>query len=103
MNLSRLEARRSSSQTPVPKKFEPIFHIGVCMEDEMDQYIQERDRDVMPENVWRQYKHNASVILQHIETLKTCNSHFEKTATLNVINQLKYMQNNLLTMFTPKQ
>jgi hypothetical protein len=73
------------------------------MEDEMDQYIRERDRDVMPENVWRQYKHNANVILQHMETLKTCNSHFEMTATLNLINQLKYMQNNLSNMFHPKQ
>ena len=73
------------------------------IEDEMDQYIEERDRDVMPENVWRQYTRNANVILQHMETLKSCNSNFEMTATLNVINQLKYMQNNLSNMFNPKQ
>ena len=101
--------RRSYSQIPALKKFEAIFTSGVCMEmnqyieDEMDQYIEERDRDVMPENVWRQYKRNANVILQHMETLKSCNSHFEMTATLNVINQLKYMQNNLSKMFHPKQ
>ena len=69
----------------------------------MDQYIRVRDQHLhkMPDIVWRQYKHNASTILNHTERMNVLTNSKEKMALFDTIMRLKYMQTNLKNISSP--
>jgi len=68
----------------------------IDLDGEMDLYIKERDGMLNKSNIgkrmavhnWADYKHNANIILQYREELKSITNEWRRSAILNLIQHL---------------
>jgi hypothetical protein len=75
------------------------YSSNACVDKAMDEYICKRDENDMPDNIWREYKRNARIILYHMDSLSTSKSTWEKAAIMDVIYFLKNQQTYVLNKY----